>query len=248
MVAAFVYPNNTGWIGFFIMSTPLRGKGLGRQLWKEMELTFRNAETTVIGLDAVEEQVKTYKRRGFVDCASIPLMMRESIKEKPVEVTWDHADAVELQDIRDVDGALLAKLDRDHTGLDRSAFWATDVLVHRRGTLGYAIVADGEVTGMILGRHCLEGVRIGPLYAATYAQARQMLQKLMNDYLKTRGTFAAEIFGSNGQGKRVFEDLGWTYVGLGYHRMWLNGKVPQEQQEGGKGAKGMFAIFDAGAG
>jgi hypothetical protein len=37
-------------------------------------------------------------------------------------------------------------------------------------------------------------------------------------------------------------------VGLGYHRMWLNGKVPQEQQEGGKGAKGMFAIFDAGAG
>jgi hypothetical protein len=228
MLAAFLYPNNTGWIGFFIMNTPLRGKGLGRQLWAEMELVFRDAQTTVIGLDAVEEQVDTYKRRGFVDCASIPLMMRESIKEKQIDVTWTHEEAVELQDIRDVDGTLLAKLDREHTGLDRSAYWATDVLVHRRGALGYAIVADGEVTGMILGRHCLEGVRIGPLYAATYAQARQMLQKLMNDYWNTPGTFAVEVFGTNEEGKRVFEDLGWRYAGLGYHRMWLDGRVPRE--------------------
>lgn len=32
---------------------------------------------------------------------------------------------------------------------------------------------------------------------------------------------------------------------MDYHRMWLNGRVPEEQQEGGRGQKGMFATFDA---
>jgi len=47
---------------------------------------------------------------------------------------------------------------------------------------------------------------------------------------------------------KVFEELGWKYAGVSYHRMWLNGKVPVEQQEGGEGTKGMYAIFDACAG
>jgi hypothetical protein len=258
MVTPFIYPNQTGWIGFFIMNDAYRGKGLGRELWKEMELTFKHAGTTVIGLDGVEEQVETYKRRGFVDCASIPLMMRESVGYKPIEVTWDHEDAVELQDLRDIDGKLLAKLDLEHTGLDRSAYWATDVLISRIWALGYAIVTNGELTGMIYARRCEQGVRIGPLYAATYSQARQLLHKLMNDFARysgdtffapsSGGFFVAEVFGTNGEGQKVFEELGWTYADLSYHRMWLNGKVPVEQHKGGKGEKGMYAIFDACAG
>jgi hypothetical protein len=247
MVTPFIYPNKTAWVGFFIMNAPYRGIGLGRELWKEMELTFDKAGTTVIGLDGVEEQVETYKRRGFQDCARIHLLMRDRIADKPIDVTWDEKDAVELQDLRDVDGKLLAKLDLEHTGLDRSAYWATDVLTSRFQGLGYAIIANGEVTGFIYARSCEQGVRIGPLYAATYSQARQLLHKLMNDYALS-GTFVAEIFGTNVEGRKVFEELGWKYVGLSYHRMWLNGKVPVEQQEGGKGAKGMYAIFDACAG
>jgi hypothetical protein len=249
MVAPFIYPNQTGWVGFFIMNEAFRDKGLGRELWKEMELTFQNAGTTVIGLDGVEEQVETYKRRGFVDCARIPLMMRESLGDKPIEVTWSHEDAVELQDLRDIDGKLLAKLDLAHTGLDRSAYWATDVLTSRMFASGYAIMTDGELTSMIYARRCEQGVRIGPLYAATYSQARQLLHKLMNDFARNAsGTFIAEVFGTNEEGKKVFEELGWKYAGLSYHRMWLNGKVPVEQQKGGNGEQGMYAIFDAGAG
>jgi GNAT superfamily N-acetyltransferase len=249
MVLPLLYPNKTGWIGFFIMNEFYRGKGLGRELWSAMEQVFRDAGTEMIGLDGVEEQVATYTRRGFVDCAQIPLMMRESLKFKPIDVTWSHDDDVELQDLRDIDPKDLSQLDLNHTGLDRSAYWAADVLPSRVHAFGYAIMKDGEVTGLIFARRCPQGVRIGPLYAATYSQARQLLHKLMNDYAQMEtGTFVAEIFGSNEQGMKVFEELGWEYTGMEYHRMWLNGKVPVAQQEGGTGVKGMYAIFDAASG
>jgi hypothetical protein len=70
----------------------------------------------------------------------------------------------------------------------------------------------------------------------------------MQDFAAVEGTFIAEVFGTNENGRKVFEELGWEYAGLSYHRMWLHGKVPIEQQDGGKGAMGMYAIFDACAG
>jgi RimJ/RimL family protein N-acetyltransferase len=249
MVLPLIYPNKTGWIGFFIMNKDHRGKGLGRELWSAMERVFHDAGTETIGLDGVEEQVATYTRRGFVDCARIPLMMRESFATKPIDVTWSHEDEVELQDLRDIDPKYLSQLDLDHTGLDRSAYWAADMLPSRAHAFGFAIIQDDKLTGLIYSRRCPGGVRIGPLYAATYSQARQLLHKMMNDHARMeQGEFVAEIFGSNEQGKKVFEELGWRYTGLSYHRMWLHGKVPTEQQEDGLGVKNMYAIFDAGSG
>jgi hypothetical protein len=242
MVLPLLYPNKTAWVGFFIMNKHYRGKGLGAALWREMEHVCRDAGTEMIGLDAVPAQVETYKRRGFVDCASVPCMMRKSLKEKPLDITWSYdEDSVELQDLR-------AQLDLEHTGLDRSAYWAEDALPARRWAFGYAIIADGTLTGFIYARRCPDGTRIGPLYAATYEQARQLLHKLMNDKLLMRGEFAAEIFGTNEQGVKIFEELGWEHAGVTYQRMWKDGKVPVQQQDGGMGTKGMYAIFDAGSG
>jgi hypothetical protein len=247
MVIPFIYPNKTAWVGFFIMNATFRGQGLGRKLWAEMEVSFKTAGTTTIGLDGVEEQVQTYKRRGFEDCARIPLMTRDGLGKRPIDVTWQQSDDVELHNIRSVDAKQLAKLDLEHTGLDRSAYWATGLLTSRNGSVGYAVVVD-KVIGFIYARRCEHGVRIGPLYAATYQHARQLLHRVMQDFAAVEGTFIAEVFGTNANGRKVFEELGWEYAGLSYHRMWLHGKVPIEQQDGGKGAMGMYAIFDACAG
>ncbi|KAF1911409.1 acyl-CoA N-acyltransferase [Ampelomyces quisqualis] len=248
MVMPLTYPNKTGWVAFFIMTDGYRGEGLGRQLWKEMELRFKDAETDIIGLDAVQEQVETYKRRGFVSCATIPIMMREPLADKPLEVTWGYEDSPELQDLRDVDPMYLAQFDLDHTGLDRSAYWVQDGLPSRRHTSGFAIIENGQLTGLIYARRCPDGVRVGPLYAANYLHAKQLLSKLMNDYARMNGTFVAEVFGSNELGVQVFEELGWKYANITYHRMWLHGKVPVQQQGGGLGAKRMYAILDAACG
>ncbi|KAH3919233.1 hypothetical protein HBH56_030460 [Parastagonospora nodorum] len=70
----------------------------------------------------------------------------------------------------------------------------------------------------------------------------------MNDYARMEGTFAAEIFGTNVEGRKLFEELGWEYAGVSYHRMWKDGNVPEEQKEGSMGATGMYATFDAASG
>ncbi|KAH3943022.1 hypothetical protein HBI56_101500 [Parastagonospora nodorum] len=248
MLLPLIYPNKTAWVAFFIMNAAYRGKGLGAALWREMETLVSAAQCSFIGLDAVPEQVQTYTRRGFVDCARVPLMSRKSLVEKPLGIKWGYEDAVELQDLRDVDPVYLTQLDLEHTGLDRRAYWAADVLPARRDAFGYTIVEDGELTGLIYARRCPDGVRIGPLYAATYVQARQLLHKLMNDYARMEGTFAAEIFGTNVEGRKLFEELGWEYAGVSYHRMWKDGNVPEEQKEGSMGATGMYATFDAASG
>lgn len=213
-----------------------------------MENTFRADGTSVIGLDGVQEQVETYKRRGFEDCARIPLMIRDSLRAKPFDTNIVSDENVTLVDLRDVDATDLARLDFEHTGLDRAAYWAADALPSRIHAHGYALISNSQLTGFVYVRRCELGYRIGPLYAETYAQARQLLHRAMNETAASNGSYIAEIFGTNGAGKKLFEELGWMYAGVDYHRMWLHGKVPKEQLEGGKGVAGMYAIFDACAG
>jgi GNAT superfamily N-acetyltransferase len=253
-IVAFTYPNGTGWVGFFIVSASLRQKGYGRVLWKGLEDSFAASKTKIIGLDGVQEQVKTYERRGFVDCARIPLMTRPGLKEKPFdqEKALGAPEGTRISDFKSVDPQRLAKLDVQHTGLDRSALWTKEAIFDRKDAYGFALLSTDpelpELLGYILVRRCEQGHRFGPLYAETYDQAKVLLSKAMEHVAEEKGSFIAEIFGSNPAGQRLFEELGWTWCGIDYHRMWLGGRVPKEQQDGGLGTKGMFAIFDAAEG
>ncbi|CAI6319495.1 unnamed protein product [Periconia digitata] len=251
-VCGFTYPNKTGWIGFFIMAAAYRGQGLGRELWNRMDASFHESQTEMIGLDGVEEQVKTYERRGFVDVARIPVMSRVSLKTRPlpaVELDPDVKDR--LVDMKSVDEDLLARLDLEHTGLDRSAYWLNNgIHHHRQNTFGLALAESSteELRGFLLVRDCEHGQRFGPLYAETLQGAKALLYTAMDRSSDSDGSMIAEVFGGNPEARRLFEELGWESAGVDYHRMWLNGKVPEEQQENWKGASGMYAIFDACAG
>ncbi|PVI04143.1 hypothetical protein DM02DRAFT_726055 [Periconia macrospinosa] len=250
-VCGFTYPNKTGWVGFFIVNDAYRGKGLGREVWKVMEESFRESKTEIIGLDGVEEQVKTYQRRGFIATALIPLMSRSSLKIKPLEaIDLDSDVKSRLMDIKTVDGSVLTKLDLEYTGLDRPGYWVDDGIQHRKDTFGLALAGSSpdQLRGLIFVRDCEEGQRFGPLYAETYADAKALLYTAMIHYQDSEGSMIAEIFGSNTQARGLFKELGWESAGLDYHRMWLNGKATKEQQEGGKGVQGMYATFDACAG
>lgn len=65
---------------------------------------------------------------------------------------------------------------------------------------------------------------------------------------ESNGSLIAEVFGANAEANKVFESLGWKDVGVEYHRMWYEGRVPGPQQDERLGTKGMFAIFDAACG
>jgi hypothetical protein len=164
------------------LNEAFRHEGLGRELWKEMELTFQRNGTTTIGLDGVQEQYETYRRRGFESVGRILLMTRDSLGSKPVSQPLNFPQAIEMHDIRDVDPKESAHLDYEHTGLDRSAYCSVDSLLSRPDSFGYAIRApeDFRLTGMVFVRSSQSGRRFGPLYAEDYTQAKQLLHKAMN--------------------------------------------------------------------
>lgn len=252
-IVAFTYPNSTGWVGYFIINTPFQGKGLGAALFKDLLSSFQASNTTYLGLDGVEEQVNTYNRRGFEVTAKIPLVTRPSLKEKPTSIeTVPIGTEEHITDIKVIDPEWLAQVDLAHTGFYRPAYWSQEGLLSRKDAYGYALLStaqgDSKLVGYILVRRCEQGHRFGPLYAETYSQALLLLHTAMENIAHNEGTMIAEIFGSNPNGIKVFEELGWTWAGVDYNRMWRGGRVPNEQQEGGKGTTGMFAIFDACAG
>lgn len=254
-VVALPYPNGTGWIGFFIMNAAYRGQGLGGALWRGMDTVWSSAETQLIGLDGVEEQVPTYTRRGFVDVGRIPVMTCSASAVAALnaqgEEVGDHIEVEgEVRDIKAADRSELAALDLAHTGLDRRRYWITSDLFDRDDVFGYVHYTGARLTGLVLVRGCEAGHRIGPLFAPDAGITTHLLRLAMRhpSIASSKGSLVAEIFGANPEAKKVFETPGWSGVGVEYHRMWKDGRVPDAQQEGGLGTKGMFAIFDAGCG
>jgi hypothetical protein len=61
-------------------------------------------------------------------------------------------------------------------------------------------------------------------------------------------TMIVEAWPANEAAVPVFEEAGFAPLGIDYHRMWLHGAVPPEQQAGGRAERDVYAIFDAGEG
>lgn len=208
-----------------------------------------------MGLDAVQEQVATYGRRGFVEMERglVRLMGRPGMKEKALEGAFEHVrgEGVHLVSLENVPVGKLVESDLACTGLEREGLWSRDALFERDDTFGFALVKEGvkdELEGWILVRGCEEGFRFGPLYATSRDNATLLLHQAMRRLEGAGGSLIAEIWAQNEVACKVFEEAGWTDVGVDYHRMWLNGKVPSAQKPGGKTDKDVYAIFDAGEG
>ncbi|KAL7952779.1 acyl-CoA N-acyltransferase [Trichoderma compactum] len=241
MVIGFKYPNQTGWVGFSIINKEYQGRGWGEILFKVMLDSYKQIGIHTVGLDAVKEQVETYGRRGFVEATRLKLMTRVSATELPVNYGVK----------KPKDGYTLAALDHIYTGLQRPALWTQDALFSRPDAFGFAISdSSKKLQGFILVRRCEHGHRVGPLIADCIDHASLLLQLAMThpSVSTCNGSLVGEVFGANENGMRVFSELGWQWAGLDYHRMWLNGRVPAEQKEGGQGPRGMFAVFDASEG
>ncbi|KAJ4397906.1 hypothetical protein N0V91_010597 [Didymella pomorum] len=249
-VLALPYPNGTGWIGFFLVASSHRGHGLGGALWRGMDDVWAQNGTKVIGLDGVEEQVATYERRGFVDVGRIVLM---SCSASAVATLKGYSDGESDDDVRDIkkaDREGLRKLDKMYTGLDRGRYWVSSDLLAREDVFGFAHYTNNQLSGFVLVRGCEEGHRVGPLFAPSAAVASQLLRLVMQhpSVAAPKDSLIVEVFGANAEAKKLFADLGWSDVGVEYHRMWYEGREPEPQRDGGLGTKGMFAVFDAACG
>lgn len=107
-----------------------------------------------------------------------------------------------------------------------------------------------KLSSFVLVRRCEEGFRVGTLFAPSAAVATCLMRLVVqhSSVAGSKGSLIAEVFGANAEANKVFESLGWEDVGVEYHRMWYEGRVPGPQQDEWLGTKGMFAIFDAACG
>ncbi|KAF2401051.1 hypothetical protein EJ06DRAFT_556501 [Trichodelitschia bisporula] len=260
-IVPFVFSNGTGWVGFFCMNPSKQGLGWGAALFNAGLDHFNKHSALIVGLDAVQQQVGTYGRRGFVEKGRIRLMSctfgQESMSRPPKDAEFD-GRKVELQEVHP---SVLTKSDLAHTGLRRDDVW--DRIWERDGTVGYALVRDkqqpvdsmDELDGWVLVRTCEDGFRVGPLYATSPRAASFLLTAAMEgaktkfpEQAKKAKSFVAETWLGNAHASSIFDSAGFAWVGVDYHRMWLNGVVPEAQQAGGRADTDAFAMFDAGQG
>jgi hypothetical protein len=157
-VVPLVYANGTGFVGFFCINEPFRGNGWGNTLFQAGLDHFAAGGARVVGLDAVKEQVGTYERRGFVEKSRIRLMVREGLKDKPLEGGLEHPQqGLELFPLSRVPHEVLVKSDLEHSGFERRNLWTEDAMFSRPDAFGFALVREGKtdaLEGWILVRSC----------------------------------------------------------------------------------------------
>ncbi|KAI4724438.1 hypothetical protein E4T49_07845 [Aureobasidium sp. EXF-10728] len=269
-----MYDNSTGWVTLFVVQPTSQGKGHGRALFDAVLQEFKGNDTSIIGLDAVVEQKTTYERRGFVESplGKLRCMSWDISTNIHHTASYDLDTRLRLVDIKDVPHHLLTKSDLDHTGFERKQLWS-EKFFSRSDLFGFSLIdADGaskkeDIRAWTVVRQVPQGYRLGPVYAADQESARRIILAAMEHTMRrienasttsaisqpriadsASYTLTAEIWDGNPHAVRLFEMLGWSLLGVDYHRMWLHGKATPQQSEGGLANSGMYAIFDAAIG
>jgi ribosomal protein S18 acetylase RimI-like enzyme len=159
------YDDRFAFLGFYIVRTDLRGRGLGLRIWNA---AIAHAGPRVIGLDGVVAQQENYKKSGFqLAYANIRYSGNVIAAPPPQGIIA----------LRDVPFAMVEASDAMVFPAPRSAFlraWIT-----APDHIGCALMRDGRLAGWGVIRPCRKGRKIGPLVADGRAAAEAVLSALL---------------------------------------------------------------------
>ncbi|MCO5062981.1 MAG: GNAT family N-acetyltransferase [Rhizobiaceae bacterium] len=160
-IAAIAYGESYGFIGLYITRADLRGRGYGKRLWNA---GIGRLSGRTIGLDAVEAQVENYRASAFQEVyRTLRFAGTFQLRDRPAQV--------QLENCNSSDFAELASFDLEAFGADRETFlrkWIS------RPHHSIAALSEGSIVGYGTVRQCLEGYKIGPLFACRPAIAAEI--------------------------------------------------------------------------
>ena len=192
-VSVVRYGPGFGFLGFYIMTPPARGRGHGIQLWRA---GMAHLSQRLIGLDGVPAQQDNYRKSGFT-------LAYRNIRYGG---TAPDGSADGLLDARDVPFGRLLALDSRMFPAPRPGFLASWIGLPDSRAL--VAVKAGEITGFGVRRACVSGHKIGPLYADSPRSAERLLLGL------AEGIAGAPLFLDvpevNREAVRLAERLGFT--------------------------------------
>ena len=149
-VSAPIYDDSFAFAGFYIIAPEERGNGYGLEL--ALKAIGYPGERN-IGIDGVVAQQENYKKIGFT-------IAHRNIRYQGVGKADASAGLVSLSE---VPFEQVAALDRQCFPAPRAGFlkqWST-----RPGTVALAKMEAGELLGFGVIRPCVDGYKIGPLFA-----------------------------------------------------------------------------------
>ena len=155
-ICAIQHDDNTGYIAFYVVEPSHRKKGYGIQIFNHALDHLK--ESPWIGLDAVEAQMETYKKSGFVVQSQSTRYIGGIGNSKSVNKTTTTSGAL-VVDLTSVSVDDLIHQDHRYTGMHRPTFIENWVRYHVKHAYGFALVnpTTMQVEGFGCMRRCASG-------------------------------------------------------------------------------------------
>jgi len=171
------YAGEFGFMGFFIVRREFRGRGLGNQIWHARleRLRARLKPGASIGLDGVFNMQDYYARGGFVfSHRNIRFRGQFDGTNRPLaaQAHLDDSHSRTLIPLTELPFETLLAYDRSCFPAPRPGFlqgWIT-----QQNACALGLLRDGQLSGYGVARRCLEGYKIGPLFADDAAAAQAL--------------------------------------------------------------------------
>jgi GNAT superfamily N-acetyltransferase len=169
-ISAVRYSSRFGFIGLYIIRPQWRGRGYGKQLWDTAWNRLTNqvrAQEISIGLDGILEREETYRKAGFraayrhIRHVYEP-RQSEGIPDKVIPLAEIPLDAIAQFDAK-LFPASRPQFLEPWLRLSGTAFG----VIERERLVGYGVL-----------RPCLQGFKIGPLFAERLDIAETLFQAL----------------------------------------------------------------------
>ncbi|MDJ0554210.1 MAG: GNAT family N-acetyltransferase [Microcoleaceae cyanobacterium MO_207.B10] len=162
-ISAVRYNQKFSFIGIYMVKPEWRKQGFGIKIWQE---ALRLIDNQPAALDAVLEQVDTYKKSGFKP-AHHHLRYQGIISGSISE---------DIRDLKTINFEQICLYDSHYFPAERPHFLKT--WINQSHGTGYGIVNDGNLVGYGVIRKSTEGFRIGPLFAENQELAAKIFLAL----------------------------------------------------------------------
>ena len=162
-ISVIKYDDTFGFLGFYIVKPPFRGKGYGLKIWQAGMEYLKGCN---IGLDGVVDQQENYRKSGF-KLAYNNIRFQGKGSGKSIENT-------KIISLNQVTLKQIKKFEGDFFPVPRPKF--IEKWIQMPASYGYAILEDGDIKAYGVMRKCRDGYKIAPLYAEVAEQANELFE------------------------------------------------------------------------
>lgn len=212
-ISVVLHAPEVGFLGLYICRPEWRGQGHGLALWNA---GIARRAGAAIGLDGVLAQQANYRRSGFV------LSHRNIRFSGPAPAPEPTAEG-----IRPITSDLVAMMiayDAAIAGYARPAYLDAWLAPSPHRT-ALALLRDGQIRGYGTIRACLEGSKIGPLFAESPGEARALFSALASH--TGDGPVILDVPEPNAAATALAGEFGLA-PGFETARMWLGQPPPED--------------------